>query len=85
MWGLLAVAEALWTHPDLAVEENDASCAIQQAKDLLQEARVGVAGAGRKEVLLKKEYRAVCLSSYFSILTFANKYKTVQELCCKIN
>ncbi|XP_050713984.1 uncharacterized protein LOC126997000 isoform X3 [Eriocheir sinensis] len=52
VWGLLAVAEALWTHPDLAVEESDASCAVQQAKDLLQEAR---AGGSDEPVLLELE------------------------------
>lgn len=48
VWGLLAVAEALWTYPNLAAEEQDASCAIQQAKDLLQEAKVCVGGNARR-------------------------------------
>lgn len=64
VWGLLSVAETLWTHPDLATEEQEASCAVQKAKDLLQKARVCmVLGQAMKE---GRERGVVCDLGYIS-------------------
>ena len=38
--GLLAVTEALWTYPNMEIEECEATDAAQKAKDLLLEAKV---------------------------------------------